>query len=269
MSPLELSIGDIQDSSGRPSTKAGADIIDDAILDRSSVVHVSDEFAKSVLFYAHPAGPLADRFRLLRMRLRELWVSGKLRTLLVTSPLGSDGKSMTTVNLATALAEERNRRVLVIDADLHRGALSETLGLSAHDGLGEYLKFRPDPFSVIRRVEPYGWHLMSAGQCKGLSPAELLNPRDLSSMLQKLSPRFDWIIIDSPPALALSDAFALRQHADGTLLVARAGVTPKTAVDDAIKLIGRKHIVGMVLNAIDQSEDAYSKYPNYYRREQI
>jgi capsular exopolysaccharide synthesis family protein len=267
MSPLPLSIGDMHDGEDRPLTKASADLIDGAFLDRLPVVHVSNEFTSAVLFYANPAGPLADRFRLLRMRLREASVSRKLKTLLVTSPLANDGKSMTTVNLATALTEERNRRVLVIDADLHRGALNERLGISAHDGLSECLKFCADPFSVIRRVEPYGWYLMSTGQCEALSPTKLLNARDLSSMLQKLAQHFDWILLDSPPALALSDAFALKQHADGTLLVARAGATPAKAIDDAIKLIGRKHIIGVLLNAIKKSEDAYSRYSPYHRHE--
>ena len=109
---------------------------------------------------------------------------------------------------------------------------------------------RLNPLSAIRRVEPFGWYFLSAGQFSVGSPTELLQPQELATFFQKLSSQFDWIVVDSPPVLPLSDAVALRQHLDGTLLVARAGSTPAKAVEDAIALLGRKHIIGLSLMAL-------------------
>lgn len=216
-----------------------------------------------VVFHTDPNGAAADRFRLLRMRLRDCWAAGKLQSVLVTSPLPGDGKSTTALNLATALAEERTRSVLLVDADLHRGSLNDQLGLQPHIGLSECLQSRVNPLSAIRRVEPLGWYYLSAGNLVLGSATDLLQPQELAILFQKLSSQFDWIIVDSPPVLPLSDAVALRQHIDGSLLVARAGSTPVKSVEDAIALLGRRHIIGLILNGIEKLNHPYSGYYKY------
>jgi capsular exopolysaccharide synthesis family protein len=194
------------------------------------------------------------------MRLRDCWAAGKLKSVLVTSPLPGDGKSTTALNLATALAEERTRTVLLIDGDLHRGSLNNQLNLDPYIGLAECLQDRTNPLSAIRRVEPFGWYFLTSGQIRAGSPTELLQPQELATLFQKLTSQFDWIVVDSPPVLPLSDSIALRQHLDGSLLVARAGVTPAKAVEDAIALLGRRHIIGLILNGIEKLEHSYSDY---------
>ena len=87
---------------------------------------------------------LQIRFRLLRMRLRDCWAAGKLKSVLVTSPCPGEGKSTTALNLATALAEERTRTVLLVDGDLHRGSLNNQLVLDPHVGLAECLQNRTE-----------------------------------------------------------------------------------------------------------------------------
>jgi len=215
-------------------------------------------------FYTDPAGIAADRFRLLRTRLREFWTAGKLKSLLITSPLPGDGKSTTALNLATALTEDGTRRVLLIDADLHRGSLQEQLGISAHAGLSECLQGGLDPIPLTCFIEPLGWYLLSAGEVHPSSPTELLQPPELSGLFQRLASEFDWIVIDCPPVLSLSDAVALKSHVDGILLVARAGCTPGKAVEDAISLLGKRHVLGLVLNGIEDSDQPYSAYHRYY-----
>jgi len=218
-----------------------------------------------VVFHTDPMSAAADRYRLLRMRLRECWAAGKLKSVLVTSSMPGEGKSTTALNLATALAEERTRTVLLIDGDLHRGSLNNQLNLNPHVGFTECLQRRLNPLSAIRRVEPFGWYFLSAGQFSVGSPTELLQPQELATFFQKLSSQFDWIVVDSPPVLPLSDAVALRQHLDGTLMVARAGSTPGKAVEDAIAILGRKHIIGLILNGIEKVDSAYSAYYHNHR----
>jgi protein-tyrosine kinase len=242
-----------------------------------AIVHIDDhEHVRSekiraerlgrIVVHSDPTSTAADRFRLLRMRLRNHWTAGKLKTLLVTSPLPGDGKTTVALNLATVLMEEQGRRVVLIDADLHRGSLDQQLGLLPQAGLTECLQQQLSPLSAIRRVEPFGWHFLSSGKLRSKNPTEVLQPLELANLLKQLSPHFDWIVVDSPPVLPLSDAVTLTQHLDGTLLVARAGITPAKAVDDAIGLLGKKHIVGLVLNGIEKRDQPYSSSYHYYSR---
>jgi capsular exopolysaccharide synthesis family protein len=230
------------------------------------VEEVRAEHLQRIVFHSNPTSAAADKFRLLRVRMRELWTAGKLKSVLVTSPLPGDGKSTTAVNLATALTEEGTRKVLFVDADLHRGSLYKQLHLEARAGLAECLQGGLNPLPLIRLIEPLGWYLLSSGKEIPANPTELLKPQMLASLFQKLSSNFDWIVIDSPPILALSDAVPLRQHADGSLLVAKSGCTPVKAVEDALALLGRKHVIGLVLNGVHSMHQPYSSHHERYNR---
>ena len=220
--------------------------------------HVRPE--NRVVFHTDPRSPAADRFRFLRMRLREHWSAGKLKKLLVTSPLAHDGKSTIILNLATALSERGKRAVLVIEGDLHHASLAEDLGLNSWAGLADCLQDdSTPPLSAVRRVEPLGWHLLPAGEPRR-NPTELLQTPAFGHVLQTLSSHFDWILIDSPPAIALTDALSMQQHADGSLLVVRADRTPREAVEETIALLGKQHVLGVVLNGVEQRNHLYYQY---------
>jgi capsular exopolysaccharide synthesis family protein len=247
-------------------TLAG-DVVEERDLRHAAFEYVDAKRLGQVFFYTDPNSPIADRFRLLRMRLRSPSATGKLQTVLITSALPGDGKTTVALNLATALAEQRKRKVLLIEADLHRGCIAEQLGLKAEVGLKECLQDGLNPLSAIRRVEPFGWHLLQSGTLRVVNPTELLRPQELSAVLRKLSIHFDWIVVDSPPVLALTDGIALSQVVDGTLVVARAERTSSKAVEDAIALLGRKQVLGLVLNGVSTVDQPYSAYHNYYKRE--
>ena len=215
-----------------------------------------------VVSYTDPHSLAADRFRYLRMRLREPWSAGKLKRLLITSPLPNDGKSTVILNLATALSERGQRKVLLLEADLHKSCLVEKLGLKPWAGLAECLHDGLDPLSAIRRVDPFGWHLLPGGE-PHRNPTELLQTPAIATVIQRVSPHFDWILIDSPPAVTLTDAISLQQHADASLLVVRAGRTPREAVEQATALLGAKNIVGIVLNGVEARNHLYNRYQSY------
>ena len=219
-------------------------------------VHI--DYATRMIFHTDPSSPAADRFRFLRMRLRELW-NTKLRTLLITSPLPEDGKSTIALNLATALAEGGKRSVLLIEADLYRAPLTQQLKLKSRPGLAECLEGGLKPISAVRRLEPLGWYLLVAGQPRG-NPTDLLQGDALSVVLRELSLHFDWILIDSPPVIPLTDALSLGRQASGALLVARAGRTPREGIERAITLLGRQNVLGIVLNGVEELDQAYSGY---------
>ncbi len=210
-----------------------------------------------LVFQFDPRSPAADRFRFLRMRLREHWSAGKLKTLLITSPLANDGKSTMLLNLATALAERGKRSVLVIEADLHHSTIAADLRLRTWPGLTDcLLDPSVSPLANVRRVEPMGWYLLPAGEPRR-NPTELLQGPASGKVLQKLAESFDWVLIDSPPVVPLSDAIALQQFADATLLIVRAGKTPREAIEQATALLGPKKLVGIVLNAVERRNQQY------------
>jgi capsular exopolysaccharide synthesis family protein len=216
-----------------------------------------------IVYYSQPDSPGADRFRLLRMRLWPLWEAAKLKTLLVTSALAQDGKSTVVLNLATALAEQGQRSVLVVEGDLYHPSLSARLGIPPRAGLAECLEDARNPLSLLRRVDPLGWYFLPAGQAQG-NPTELLQAPMLSNIFETLRAHFDWIIIDTPPAIPLTDTLSLRQYADAGLLVVRADRTPRDAVEAAIGRIGMQNLLGIVLNASEALDRLYSDYRKSY-----
>lgn len=215
--------------------------------------------------FAHtdPRGPAADRLRFLRMRLNQVWNPEKLKKLLVTSPLPHEGKSTITLNLAVTLAEQGNRPVLLLEGDLQRPALSRELGLDSRPGVAECLERDADPYSLIRRIEPIGCYILPAGKPRG-NPSELLQREALPKMMESLSRYFDWILIDSPPVAPLTDTLSWKELADATLLLARAGITPTRAVDEALNLLGRKHVLAIILNGVEGIDRLYKKYYKAY-----
>ena len=223
-------------------------------------VHLAKE--TRLVFHTDPSGTAADRFRLLRMHLQSLQAAERLKSLLITSAHSEEGKSTIALNLATALAEGGKHKVLLIEADFYHSRLQKRLGLQARSGLAECLESGMDAISAVRRLEPLHWYLLSAGEPRGI-PTELLQSDLLSRVFQRLSPYFDWILIDTPPVVPLTDALLISQHADASLLVVRADRTPREAVEEALKLLRPKRVLGVVLNASEGLNRRYSQYSEY------
>jgi receptor protein-tyrosine kinase len=215
-----------------------------------------------IAFVLEPRSLAADRFRYLRMRLRELRSAASVRTVLITSPQPQDGKSTVAANLATALAEHGKHPVLFLEADLHRPSLIRTLGLPTHAGLAECLADGISPLSLVRKVEPLGWYYLQAGIAR-VNPSELIQADSLGSVMDELTRHFEWIVIDTPPINVLADAALIARQADTSLMVVRADHTPKPDVTKACELIGTSRILGIVLNGADSTQAA-NEYTKYY-----
>lgn len=220
-----------------------------------------------LVYFDDPHSPAADRIRLLRMRLKEFWAAGKLKKLLITGPLAHTGKSTLVLNLATALAERGKYSVLVLEADLHHPSIGSILKLKPWSGLTECLMSEAaSPLSAIRRIEPLGWYLLPAGEPCGRNPTELLQSNTFGQIVKSLSPYFDWILIDSPPVVPLTDSLLLQSQADASMLVVQAGETPRSAVEQTIGLLGKQNILGIVLNGVQTSNHLYYQYHDGAKR---
>lgn len=215
----------------------------------------------SVLFTSRGPRQLGmEEFRTLRTRLTQMREKLPLQTILVTSALPGEGKTFISVNLALAFAQNQGRRVLLIDGDLRLSRLHVVLGAERSPGLAEFLEGKAEVSSVLRRGGP-GEIFFIAGGAGASNPIELLANGRLKTLLHRLRPLFDWIVIDSPPSVPLSDASLLADLSDGVLMVVRAGKSPFDMAQKGGRQFRDKRLLGVVLNQVPP-QAAYSAY--YY-----
>jgi capsular exopolysaccharide synthesis family protein len=164
-------------------------------------------------------------------------------------------------NLAQVLVRQPGQRVLLVDADLRAARLHVNLGTAASPGLSEYLTHQTNEFQVIQRGPMENCFFLPSGR-EVTNPAELLAGERLQPLLARLEPLFDWIIIDSPPAVPVTDASLLAKHCDGILLVVRSNVTPFDMAQKARLEFGDEQLLGVVLNGVGSGTMPYHRY--YY-----
>lgn len=216
---------------------------------------------RTVLFAgAGPRQAGMEEFRTLRTRLTQMREKLPLQTILVASALPSEGKTFISANLALAFVQQRGRRALLIDGDLRLSCLHTLLGAERTPGLSEYLMGKADVSAIMQRGIPDNLFLIPGGESVS-NPMELIGNGRLKGLLHRLAPLFDWIVIDSPPCVPLSDASLLAEHCDGVLMVVRAGKTPFDMAQRAGQQFRDKRLLGVVLNEVEP-RSAYSAY--YY-----
>lgn len=202
-----------------------------------------------------------EEYRTLRSRLYHLREKMQLKKILVTSALPKEGKSFTAANLAQVMARQHGRRVLLIDADLRGPRLHLMLGTMAGPGLSDYLQGKSDEFSIMQRGPMENLYFIPSGT--GIEdPSELVGNGRLRILLQRVESLFDWIVIDSPPAVLVSDASVLAKACDGVLLVVRSNSTPSDVARKARQEFPEPMLVGVVLNGRREDEAPYERY--YY-----
>jgi protein-tyrosine kinase len=201
----------------------------------------------------------AESFRTLRSRLYQLRSTQSLRTLLVTSAISGEGKTFLTSNLAQAIVRQPDRRALLIDADLRCPRLHVPLGAPSSPGLTDYLRGEADEMAVIQQGLDGNLCFVACGK-DVTNPSELLCNGGLKKLLDRVTPVFDWVILDSPPCLPVADASIVAELCDGVLLVVRAGSTPSEVAQKACQQLEGKKVVGVALNAVDEIH----LYGSYY-----
>jgi capsular exopolysaccharide synthesis family protein len=202
-----------------------------------------------------------EEFRTLRSRLYHAREKMALKKVLVTSALPKEGKSFTAANLAQVLVKQHGRRVLLIDADLRGPRLHLMLGTTSSPGLSDYLQGGNDEFSIMQRGAMENLFFIPSGP-QISDPSELVANGKLKYLMQRVEALFDWIIVDSPPAVPVSDASVLAKACDGVLMVVRCNATPVDMARRAREEFPDQLLVGMVLNGTDRGSSAYSRY--YY-----
>src|SRR6266849_7299278 len=206
---------------------------------------------------------ISERFRTLRSRLYQIAGARTLRRLLVTSSVAGEGKTFVSSNLAQSIVQQPDLRVLLMDADLRASRLHTTLGAPIGPGLSDYLRGDADEFQVIQKGMAENLCLIPSGS-QVSNPSELLLSDRMKLLLDLLTPIFDWIIIDSPPAMPVPDASVLASLVDGILLVVHAGSTHVAIAEKTAAEFHGSNLLGVVLNQVEKNES----YDDYYYNHQ-
>ena len=157
--------------------------------------------------------------------------------------------------------------MLLLEADVYRPTVLTRLGLKPWAGLSECSRRGEDPMLAIRRINPLGFYLLPAGSTVD-DDANILQSTFTSQLVKSLSASsFGWVLIDAPPTTPVADVLALNAHADATLLVARAGETPREAIEESARNLGRDRIIGIILNGVEGLNKIYSRYYGYTKSE--
>ena len=207
-------------------------------------------------------GPGNEEFRTLRARLNLIRKRQALRTVLVTSSIPGEGKTFLAVNLACSFGWQPNSRVLLVDGDMRIPNLHSALGVSAAPGLSDYLSGKAQEFDIIKRGPLNNVFFLTGGEAASHAN-ELIGNGRLKVLLHRLATAFDWIIIDSPPALPVSDARLIAEFCDGVLFVVRAGATPFDLAQRAYQEFQERSFLGVVFNRVNvsRSYNYHHQYP--------
>lgn len=224
------------------------------------------EAAQDLIVHFSPTSSVAEYYRSIRTTLLFSTVDAKMRALAVTSPLPQEGKTVTTCNLAVALAQA-GKRVLIIDADLRKPRLHKVFRVKNLVGLTKYLTGDLAWEDLLHATPIPSLFLINSGPVPP-NPLELLGSEKTAKLIDQLKENFDFILADTPPVLAVSDALVLGSQMDGAILVVRSGRTPREALKQTEEKMAAHKIksLGVIINNVrmrDIEEYNVSSYFEY------
>jgi|KBSSwiStaDraftv2_1062776.scaffolds.fasta_scaffold07647_10 receptor protein-tyrosine kinase len=200
---------------------------------------------------SYPESPLAERYRRLRLRIEQETPSDPVRSqvTVITSAIPGEGKTTTATNLALAYAEDTTRRTLLIGADLRRPSMSRYITPLPTLGLSHVLAGEASLDDALIEMSDSSLWVLPAGPPDNGS-IDLLRQRALGHVMAELRLRFQRIVIDAPPTVPFTDAAVLASHADGALLVVRAGFSTPALIRRARESLSGLKVLGVVLNDV-------------------
>ncbi len=216
--------------------------------------------ASELLILSHQTEMFAESYRALRTRLARMQANNGLRSIVVSSAIQGEGKTLTVLNLALCYAQLQNAATLIIDGDLRTRGLTRLLGYPGAPGLAEALAGTVPFDSVLLRTDAPNLFAVAAGSKTGSSPELFANPR-WKDFIGWCGESFKLVLVDAPPVLPLSDVELLVAGCDGALMVVRALKTSRELLQDAAARLDSGKLLGVVMNAVE----TVSGHPHYYR----
>ncbi len=207
-----------------------------------------------IVLHSDPHSPISEQYKILRTNLQSLSNGNKpVKSFIISSAIHGEGKTVTAINLAIALATDLAKKsVILIDADLRKSKITKYLGIDTEVGLSEYLTDGLTLDSVLLNTGIENLTLLPAGKTPH-NPAELLGSFRMKELLGILKPKFDFIIFDTPPVIPVTDPGVIGSQVDGVVMVIQAGRTQRGVVQHAASLLNqaRAKLLGYIMTSVE------------------
>jgi protein-tyrosine kinase len=227
------------------------------VVHRRSTARVDSTIANKLVVSREIEPGSVEQYRRLAGTLHRAQESHGIKVVMVSSAVQGEGKTLTASNLALTFSESYHRQVLLIDGDLRRPTLHTIFHVSNTSGLSN-LTGSKDGRLLVREASPR-LSILTAGQATNDPMAGLTSER-MKRVIEEARANYDWVIIDTPPVVLLSDANLLSAMVDGAVLVVKADSTPYDLVSRAVAALDRTRILGVVLNAAEHQHSGYAYY---------
>ena len=220
-----------------------------------------------ILSFHDPSSPAGEEYKILRTHLQSIKYEKNNKIFLITSSISAEGKTVTSINLSISMAHDtNNKKTLLIDADMRKGKVARYLGSESHPGLSDFLQNNASIDDIIVSPGIENLNIIFSGKVPK-HPSELLNSKNMEKLLESLKTRFDYIVIDSPPVMPLTDACILAHMVDGVILVVQSSRTQKDILKQTQKRLNqaRAKILGFVMTGVEHHLPKYlHRYVNRY-----
>ncbi|HDZ00184.1 MAG TPA: polysaccharide biosynthesis tyrosine autokinase [Nitrospirae bacterium] len=224
-----------------------------------------------IVTVTQPDSPITEEYRRLKAILIRETKADFLNTIMITSSVNGEGKTLTAVNLAVTLAQEIDHTILLIDADLRKPMIHEYLGIKYEYGLSDYLTQDIDISEVLIKTGIGNMVFLPAGRIVK-NPVELLSSEKMKALIKELKQRYmdRYIIIDTPPILSCAEGIAIGSYIDGIVFVVREGQAQRKTIEDALNMIQELNIIGVVFNNVSAAnlDGHYSGYYSSYKKKE-
>jgi len=211
-----------------------------------------------VAFY-EPESPVTEQYRTLRTNMLALDTAKPPKTIIITSSTHSEGKTITSINLAISMAHDMDKKsILLVDADLRRTKINSYLGVKSELGLSDILNNDTRIEDALVNIGIDNLTILPAGK-RPKNPAELLASLKMKKFLNLVKEKYDYVIFDTPPIIPVTDAGILGPQTDGVVMVIQAGRTQKGVVSHSQQLLNQAHakLLGCILTNIQYHIPAY------------
>jgi non-specific protein-tyrosine kinase len=226
-----------------------------------------DEYPDKLIAVHQPLSPIVEAYRVLRTNIQFSSVDSPARTLMITSPGPTEGKSVTLANLAVVMAQA-GLKVIAVDTDLRKPVMHKIFGVSNSHGLSDgILQTNPGPLEHLQDTQIDNLRVLPSGPLPP-NPAELLGSERMKAIIEQLSNEADRVLFDSPPSLVVTDAAILSTRLDGVIMVNDAGHTRRDQARRGVEILQRvgANVLGVVLNRLSLRTGGQYYYRHYYYR---
>jgi len=240
---------------------------------KTEVLYDDNHIDKNMVTLLKPQSFEAEQFKILRTNLLFPSSGKSPRTILVTSSVPDEGKSIIAANLSVSIAQSIQEHVLLIDCDIRRPCVHTQFGFGDVPGLSDHLSKGIPVSSLLLNTKVNKLSILPGGN-PYYNPSELISSQQMSRLLQEVKYRYSdrFIVIDSPPPKLTAESSALSRQVDGVLIVIEYGRTSREMVSDLVNTIGKDKIIGVVFNKLDMrfadyyGLGKYKTYSKYYQK---